>query len=378
MTLQTQSFTTTVNNFAAAVQGAASSLLNFTVGSVLRAIADATAAVAMWLQGLIVSLLAVTRLSTSSGTDVDSFLADFGFARLAATSASGLVTISRLTNTTQAVVPVGTIVQSSDGTQQYIINADTTNAAYSATVVTGGGFVIPAGTSSISVTATALTAGTGANVAAGTINALVVAIPYVDTITNPSAFTNGASAESDSAVKARFVLWLNSLAEGTIAAVKAAITSVQQGLTYSITENMLFSGAALPGAFTVVIDDGTGYPSTTLQNNVSAAINLVRPLCSSFSVHAPSVVTVPVAMAITTAAGFVHANVATIVQTAITAYINALGIGATLSYTKLAQVAYEASAGVTAVVAGYTVNGGTVDVAATSLQVIKAGTVSVS
>ena len=378
MTLQTQSFTTTVNNFAAAVQGAASSLLNFTIGSVLRAIADAVAGVAMWLQGLIISLLAVTRLSTSSGTDVDSFLADFGFARLPATSASGLVTISRLTNTAQAVVPVGTIVQSSDGTQQYILNADATNPAYSATVVTGGGFVIPAGTSSISVTATALTPGVAANVAAGTINALVVAIPYVDTVSNPSAFTNGASAEADAAVKARFVLWLNSLAEGTLAAVKAAITGVQQGLTYSITENTLFSGGAQPGTFTVVIDDGTGYPSTTLQNSVGNAINAVRPLCSSFSVHAPSVVSVPVVMVITTAAGFVHANVAAIVQSALTAYINSIGIGASLSYTKLAQVAYEASTGVTAVVAGYTVNGGTSDISVTSFQVIKVSTCTVS
>ena len=382
--LQTQSFSTTVGNFASAVQGAASSLLNFTVGSVLRAIADATAGVAMWLQGLIVSLLAVTRLSTSSGADVDSWLADFGFYRLAANAATGLVTFSRLTNTTQAVIPVGTVVQTGDGTQQFAINADPTNNAYSATVVSGGGFVIPSGTSSVSVTARSITPGasgfpdSAGNVAASTITALSSAIPYVDSVTNAATFTNGANPESDSAVKARFVLWLNSLAEGTAAAILSAVQSVQQGVSCSISENALYGGATQNGAFTIVIDDGTGYPSITLQNSVSNAINAVRPLCSSFTVHPPIVVNAAVVMAITTNPGYTHSSVASIVNTAITAYINTLAIGKALSYTKLAQVAYDASAGVLSVTSGYTINGGMADVSATSQQVVKVSTCAVT
>ena len=382
--LQTQSFATIVTTFASAVQGAASALLNFSTGSVLKAIGQATAGVALWLQGLIMTLLSVTRLSTSSGTDVDSFLADFGFARLPAVAATGVVTFSRFTNTNQAVIPVGSLVQSSDGTQQFIIKADTTNAAYSATVISGGGFIIPAGTTSITATATSITVGpsgypdaTG-NVAANTITALVQPIQYVDTVNNAAALTNGSNPESDSAVRARFVLWINSLAEGTVAAIQTAIAGVQSGLAYLVIENTQYNGTTQQGYFTVIIDDGTGYPSSQLQTNVGNAINAIRPLGSTYSVHAPVVVSASVAMTISTASGYLHSAVTAIVQAAIQSYINTLGIGATLSYTKLAQVAYDASPGVTAVTTGYTVNSGTADVAVTNLQVIKASTVTVS
>jgi uncharacterized phage protein gp47/JayE len=375
--LQTQSFSTTVSNFASAVQGNASALVNFTIGSVLRALADATAAVAMWLQGLIITLLAVTRLSTSSGTDVDSWVNDFGFTRLPAVPASGVVTFARMTATNQAVIPVGILVQSSDGTQQFIINADTTNAAYSATVISGGGFIIPAGTASINATATAITAGpsgypdASGNVAANTITSLVQAIPYVDTVNNAAAFTNGANPEADAAVRTRFVLWINSLAEGTVAAVSAAILSVQQGLTFTIQENTQYNQTAQQGYFSVVVDDGTGSPPSQTLTNVANAINLIRPLGSTFGVHAPVVVSVSVAMTITTASGYVHATVASAVQTALTSYINTLGLGNSLFYTRLGLVAYGVP-GVTEVLVGYTINGGSVDIAATPLQTIKA------
>lgn len=382
--LQTQSFGSIVSNFASAVQGAAASLVNFTTGSILRAVAQATAGVALWLQGLIVTLLAATRLSTSSGTDVDSFFADFGFKRLPANPASGLVTFARLTNTNQAVIPVGSLVQTSDGTQQFIINADTTNPAYSATIIAGGGFIIQAATSSISVTATAVTPGpsgypdASGNVGANTITALAQAIQYVDTVTNAAAFNNGANPELDAPAKTRFVLWINSLAEGTVAAIYAAIYGVQSGLTASVIENTLYNGTAQLGYTTIVVDDGMGYPPSQLLTNVGNAVNLIRPLGSSFSVHAPTVITAAVVMAITTGTGYAHASVTAIVQTALSAYINALPMGATLSYTKIAQVAYEASPGVVSVTTGYTLNGGSADMSATAVQVIKVSSVSVS
>lgn len=382
--LQTQSFTTIVSNFASAVQGAASPLINFTIGSVLRALAEAIAGVALWLQGLIITLLATTRLSTSSGTDVDTYLTDFGFSRLAAVAANGLVTFARMTATNQAVIPVGTVIQSSDGTQQFIINADTTNAAYSATVISGGGFIIPASTTSITVTATSITAGpsgypdaTG-NVSANTITSLTQAIQYVDTVNNAAAFVNGQNPEMDASVRSRFVLWLNSLAEGTVAAVQSAIAGVQQGLTYTVIENTQYNGTTQQGYFTVVVNDGTGFPPSQLLTNVSNAINAIRPLGSTFSVHAPVVVNATVVMTITTASGYVHSSVTAIVQAALQSYINTLALGASLSYTRLAQVAYDASPGVTEVLTGYTLNGAAVDLAATNLQVILCASATVN
>ena len=61
---------------------------------------------ALWLQYLALLVLNVTRLATSSGSDCDSFGADFGFARLPPVAATGTVTFSRYTNTLAAFIPV--------------------------------------------------------------------------------------------------------------------------------------------------------------------------------------------------------------------------------------------------------------------------------
>ena len=60
MQLQLQNFTTLVQNMAAAVQGSATALVNLTTGSVLRAILEANASLALWIQWLIVQVLATT------------------------------------------------------------------------------------------------------------------------------------------------------------------------------------------------------------------------------------------------------------------------------------------------------------------------------
>jgi len=77
MAITTQSFLTLVRQQAAAIQSKAAVVLSFVVGSIELARVEATAAVAMWLQSIVLELLATTRLSTSTGTDADSFVADF-------------------------------------------------------------------------------------------------------------------------------------------------------------------------------------------------------------------------------------------------------------------------------------------------------------
>ena len=109
-TEDTQSFSGIVANFATAVQGAATQLVDFTVGSVLNAIAEAVAGVALWLQGLYLQVLALTRAATSSGTDLDSWFADYGFAREAAQAAYGTETFYRYTPTNSTLIPVGATV----------------------------------------------------------------------------------------------------------------------------------------------------------------------------------------------------------------------------------------------------------------------------
>ena len=376
--LNTQSFGSIVSNWATAVQGAASSLVDFGLGSVLLALGEAMGGVALWLQGLILQVAALTRAATSNGTDLDSWLAQFGFARLPAATASGQETFARYTPTNSALVPVGAIIQSADGTVQFAAIADTTNAAYSASQ---NGYVIPAGTASISVTVQCTTAGTAGNVSIGALNTLGTAIPGVDYVTNAAAFSNGAAAESDSAVRSRFILWVAGLEGATLVAIKSAIANVQQNMTGIIVENQQYNGQQQYGYFTVVANDGANALTPTENTNVSNAIDAARPLTVSFGVHAPVQQSVTVSMTITTASGYTHATVASQVQAALISYINGIATtnsGAILPYTSLAAQAYDI-AGVTNVT-NVLLNSGTTDLTITYQQVFESttGTVTVT
>jgi uncharacterized phage protein gp47/JayE len=374
MALNTQTFTQIVQNSVAAIQAGTKSFQDLTIGSILRAVMESSAAVVLFLQGLIVQLLSITRASTSTAGDLDSWAADYGVARLAAANATGIVTFSRFTATAQAVVPIGAQVQSFDGTQTFNVTLDTTNTAYNATL---GGYVLGAATASISVPVQAVTAGAGGNVAIGALNVIIQAIPGVDTVTNAAAFINGANAETDAAFRTRFVAYIASISKATKGAIGYAITTLKPGVSYALVENSQYNGTAQMGYFYVVIDDGTGYPTSAFLSSAFNAIDSARPVTSTFGVFAPVVVTANVTMTITTGAGYTHSDLVTLVQTAITNYISVLTLGQTLAYTRLAQLAYDASPGVINVYA-VTLNGATVDVTATSQQVVKAVSVLVT
>ncbi|MEX3628330.1 MAG: baseplate J/gp47 family protein [Burkholderia sp.] len=374
MAITTKDFTTLVRNQVTAIQGAARGLVDLTVGSILRAVVEANAAVILWLQGLILQLLATTRAATSRGSDLDSWVADFGLIRLPGVAASGQVTFARFTATQQAVVPVGATIQTADGSQQFAVTSDTSNAAYSAAL---GGYVLAAGVASISIPVQASSVGAAANAQIGQINTLTQPIPGVDTVSNAASFTNGADKETDAALRTRFIAYVASLSKATKAAILYAITSLKQGVVSVLVENTLYNGTTQNGYFYAVIDDGTGAPGATFLSSANNAIDAVRPFTVNFGVFAPVVVTATVGMTITTASGYDHAATALLVKTAIQNYINALTLGQTLTYSRLAQVAYDASPGVTNVTA-VTLNGGSSDLTATSQQVIKAGTVTVA
>lgn len=374
MAISAQDFTTIVRNQVTSIQGAAKVLVDLTIGSILRAVIEANAAVVIWLQGLILQLLAITRAATSSGADLDSWVGDYGVSRLAAVAATGLVTFSRFTPTAQAVVPIGATIQTGDGLQTFSVTLDTTNGTYNSTL---GGYVLGSGVASINVPVVASSAGVGGNVSAGQLNTLTQSISGVDTVSNAASFVNGSDAESDAALRTRFVAFVASLSKATKNAVGYAITSLKAGMSYVIVENYLYNGTAQMGFFYVVVDDGTGAPGSTLLSTISNAIEAVRPVCSSFAVYAPVVVTANVGMTLTTGSGYSHSAVVAQVATALTNYINSLTLGTPLTYSRLAQVAYDASPGVTNVTA-VTLNSGTADLAATSQQVIKVGTLTIA
>ncbi|MCQ8279851.1 baseplate J/gp47 family protein [Acetobacteraceae bacterium KSS8] len=374
MAVTLRSFGSTVSNLASAAQGACQTLINLSVGSVLSAVLEASAGLSLWLQQTAIAIAARTRLASSVGPDVDSFVNDFGMTRLGATFATSSVQMSSLNPVGQAAtIFPGATVRTSNASATYVVTQDTTNPAWS---VSAGGYVRQQGTTSVVVPIQATVAGSVGNVPAGAINVLGSAISGIDTVTNLLAVTDGQDVETDAAVQARFPVYINTRSQGTLLAIEYAVSAVQTGIIYQVVANDDAAGNPLPGNIVVYVDDGSGSPPQTLLSAVYAAVDTVRPFGTSLSVVHPVVTGAVVNMTVTVAAGFTPSAVQASVSAALTAYINSVGIGGTLSYSRLIAIAYGVS-GVSNVI-GTTLNGSNSDLSVNAGQVVRASSVTVA
>jgi phage-related baseplate assembly protein len=374
MQLSLRTFNTLVQNMAAAVQAAATQLLDLTVGSTLRAVIEANASIALWMQWLVLQVLRTTRAATSSGADLDTWMADLSLTRLPSVAATGIVTFSRFSPMMPALIPAGALVRTADGAQTFKVSMDTANTAW---VSASNGYLVAASAASLDVPVVAQASGGAGNVQAGVVSLLASALPGIDAVSNGGAFQNGLDAESDNAFRDRFRNFIASRSRATPVAVGYAISSIQQGLNYTIQENLDPSGQIRMGSFVVTVDDGSGSPSAALLSTVQLAVEAVRPVGSVFHVRPPGVITADVSLAITVTIGASKPQAIGSVGTAIVDYINKLPIGASLPLTRLAQIAYAADATVINV-SQLLVNGNPDDVTPGASGVVKAGVVAVN
>ncbi|MHB8914421.1 MAG: baseplate J/gp47 family protein [Thiobacillus sp.] len=359
-----------VQGYAAQVQGATSSAISFVLGSLELARANAVAGVVMWLQSKVMQVLALTRASTSTGTDLDSWMADYGIVtREAAVSATGSATLSRYTTTAQATVYPGALLKTADGTQTFTVIADTSQSAWNPTL---SAYIVPIGTASATVTVQAVTAGTAGNINANTLTQIASSMPGVDTANNAAAYANGVNAESDAALLVRFQLALQGLRSGIKSSATAAIEALQQNIQSSIVENQTLAGATQNGFFYVIISPF----NSTLQSQVYSAVDAVRPLSVTFAVYGATTATANITFTLTVLAGYTHTQVAAAITTALQNFIAAIPLGAGLSYSQLYSVIWGVS-GVSDAT-GLTLNGGTSDIAANAQTQVIAGTITVN
>lgn len=339
-------------------------------GDPLLALAEGDATQINWLQALCKAIYIFSRASTAQNEDLDSWMNDFGFLRLAATKAKGQVELSLNTaRTYSSVVPVGKIVQTLGGAIQYQIIQDNTQSAWSDAF---GGYVFQAGQTSIIVTAEALVAGSAYNVQPGQLAYFASSGTNADKVVNLASITNGVDAESDDQFRQRFILWINSLSKNTRPSIQAAVMSVEQGLNFNLAENTDQNGNPRNGFFTVVVDDGSGNTPQPVLDLVTAAVEAVRGFTIEYTVVRATKLSVSASLNIKVNSGVSAQPIQQKVVGAIVDYINALKIGQTLYVYDLIGIALNADPNVLAVQVGSAlVNSSEADVSATIFQVIR-------
>ncbi|UGY23708.1 baseplate J/gp47 family protein [Bradyrhizobium septentrionale] len=357
-TLPTKSFNQIVTDTVSGIQGRASKLLNFSQGSTFRAVAEGFAGTFLWFQALALEVLKASRLSTSTGVDVDTFTADYmptvgtsngvPSPRLGAQAASGQMTFARFTAApSTCFVPVGATVRTNDSAQtQFTVTADAMFAYFDPVL---NGYTLPANLASMIVPVQAVVAGASGNVKAGSITVMTSPITGIDTVINVADFINGVDQELDSQLKKRFSDFILGLARGDLFGLNASIEGSGVNVQYAVTEGYNLDGSYHPGYFFVVADDGSGNPTNAFLTTVTLAAQAVRPLGIMCGVFGPRITLATVSMQIGTADGFDHNTVAAQVAAVVGTNINQLGLGNPLPWSIIASWAYSVP-GVTSVV----------------------------
>jgi uncharacterized phage protein gp47/JayE len=374
MNLNLKPFSQLIEDMGAALQSSASSLIDVSVGSVVRAIFEANASVVLWLQWLVVQVLQATRASTSNGPDLDSWMLDFSLTRLPAVPSTGIVTFSRFGASLPAAVPVGTIVKTADGSLGFSVAEDPNISIWQGNAAA---YLLPTGVASADLPVVCSTSGLAGNVLAGTITVIAASLPGIDQVNNASPLSNGADAESDQAFRSRFQSYLATRSRATLLAVQNAIANVQQDLDVAIEENTAPDGTVRAGSFLVIVDDGTGYPSSGLLSIVASAVESVRPIGTTFAVVAPQVLTVNVTLTAVIALAAAASPSISSIQNYIAIYLDSLPIGRGASVTRVAQNAYLAGSGIENV-AAIQLNGSSSDIIPPPRTVIKSGEILVT
>jgi uncharacterized phage protein gp47/JayE len=298
---------------------------DFSVGSVTYTLLSAVA-VAIDTNGYAIFMARqAAYISTAVGPDLDNKAADYGITRKPALAASGTFNFTKNTASVSPTdIPAGTLIStipdSSGNVVTYVTTADAT---------------LPAGQTSVTVSATCQTTGTTGNLAANTpllISSPVVGIDGVQVTQN---ITNGVNVESDDQLRQRTLNAFAALAIGTLAwyqQTALSVTGIQSATVVPQNRG--------PGTVDIfIVGENNTIPSSTLQSQVQTALNNGRPCTDDAKEQTPTALTINAPVQIHLLSGYDPTITSAAVQTAITNYINNLGCGAnTLGYVYASQL----------------------------------------
>ena len=335
---QIKSFDSIVASMINNITATTNSLTDFNTGSALRTVLESVASeIDQFYQSLLKGLYEAVPVSVYK---------TFSFEKEAAVAASGYVTFTREAGGSGDItIPAGTKVSVPNAEYSYSVNDDT---------------VLADGSNTVDALVTASITGSSANCLVGAITMMTDEVDGVASVTNASAFINGADEETENERKIRFQSWLNTLARSTkesvyYGAINAQLTNASGFVTEQVTKALVHEPctdedpAGDPGYLDVYIWNGVDGASAELQAEVKkvllgyvdAAGNKIpgwKAAGCILTVYSVSVDTVNVTAELTLASTAVQSTVDTAVKNAIDAYFQGLDIGESVIWAKLIDV----------------------------------------
>ena len=285
--------------------GQGSKVTDFNIGSVLRTILEAVAAIAEEVWYKLQFFVSLFFLDTSQGEWVDRRLNDLGMERKLGATAYGSITVGRNSPSPISIfISAGTIFQNETGELQYATQADV---------------ILNIGSHSVDVDVEAADTGTAYNLPTDTVlKQSGIAISGIEWA-KIKLMGGGEDIESDEDYKNRVPEYFDSLSRGTAPAIRYAAASVSGVVSVTLKENV-----PSKGWFTVYIDDGSGIANETLLMTVRAVLEDYRGFTIQYVVDTAKLTEFTTTMQVITKADTNSDSVKKAVKTAIINYVNAL------------------------------------------------------
>ena len=315
-------FSDILGNLFDAITSSGGKLTDFNIGSTLRTILEAVAAIIeeVWFNlELFVNMFFI---ETSEDGWLDKRLNDFELYRKLGAVATGSIIVSRSTPSPVGIlIPAGSLFVTDQS-----VNITTTADA-----------TMIAGTSNVEIQVVAVDVGISANLPQNTpLKQAGMAITGIETVAI-SHMGGGIDTETDDELKARVTPYFQSLGRSTKGAITFAALSVQGVKVTTVIEN-----SPSPGWFKVYIDDGTGGASSALISAVSNAVDLYRGFTIHYTILSPNLINANIGATLTVQDGYIVAEVQANVQVALLTAVNSLQMGQQLYVAAL----YQATMGV--------------------------------
>jgi uncharacterized phage protein gp47/JayE len=219
------------------------SVSDYTPGSNIRTIFEAVSIFIEYLQFLVEQAYRSFYIDTASAGDLDERVQDFGMVRKGTNFSTGIIKMMRETPATSTFI----ISRESQFSTQPDVFGNTIGFQLDTDVTFVSGALEATGAISC------LVSGVEGNVSSGTITNITSSIPGIDSVINPFALVDGATAETDEQLRKRVPIFLNGLKRANEDAIKSAIYLVEGITLVKTVENN-----PLPGYITVYVSTESG------------------------------------------------------------------------------------------------------------------------